>query len=197
VELVRSGQFGPLRYVYSDRLSFGKIRTEEDVIWSYAPHDLSMVLTLAGAEPEEVTAQGTAFVNAGIADFGTLQMRFSGGLRADIRVSWMHYKKVQQIVAVCDRATLVFTDSETDWERKLVVHEHRIERANGAVTPNLGEEYFVTVPYAEPLREECRHFLDSIAAGRPPLTDGKEGGAVLRVLRRASEALLAESQHRP
>ncbi len=189
LDLARGGDFGALRYVYSDRLSLGKIRTEEDVVMSFAPHDISMVLALAGEEPADVAAQGAAFVTPGIADIGALQLRFPSGLRADIRVSWMHYKKLQQIVAVCDRASIVFEDSEPDWGRKLSVIEHSVDRDDGMVTPRRGEARFIELPYAEPLKEECRHFLDSIANSSPPLTDGREGRAVLRVLQRAGAAM--------
>lgn len=187
LEIVQSGEYGRLRYVYSDRLSLGKIRTEEDVLWSFAPHDLSMVLALANAEPISVTAAGAAMVNAAIADFATLQLSFADGLKADIRASWLHFRKVQQIVAICDRATIVFEDSEPDWTRKLTVHPHQIAVDDaGYPVPQRGEKFHVDVPQAEPLKEECRHFLACISGEAQPATDGAEGRRVLSVLRRAS-----------
>src|SRR5205085_11751312 len=127
LEIVRSGKYGRLRYIYSDRLNLGKIRTEENVMWSFAPHDISMVLALAGEEPDRVTAQGAAFVTPPIADIVSVQLKFPGGVQAAIRSSWIHFEKAQQLVAICDDATIVFEDSQTEWGRKLGVHEHLIE----------------------------------------------------------------------
>jgi predicted dehydrogenase len=188
LEIVKSGDHGRLRHVSSDRMSLGKIRTEENVLWSFAPHDVSMVLALAGAEPQTVSAQGASFVNAGIADVASMQMGFMGGLTADIRASWMSHRKLQQCIAVCDRATIVFEDSEKDWNRKLSIHPHSITFENGLPVPKRGDVSYVSVVEAEPLLEECQHFLDCIK-GATPLTDGAEGRAVLRVLQRAAESM--------
>ena len=187
--IVGSGELGDLRFIYSDRMSLGKIRTEEDVLWSFAPHDLSMVLALAGEEPVNVQAQGCAFTGPTIADVATMQLAFTKGLRAEIRSSWMNYRKVQQIVAICDRGTVVFEDSQPDWSKKLAVHKHAIELVEGAPTPVRGEASFVEVPHAEPLKQECAHFVDCMAGEALPLTDGSEGRAVLRALQRATESM--------
>ena len=194
LEIVGSGDYGTLRYVYSDRMSLGKIRTEEDVLWSFAPHDVSMVLALAGAEPRMVTAQGAAFVNPAINDYATAQLTFAGGLKADIRTTWLSYKKVQQCVAICDLGTIVFEDSEKDWGRKLAVHLHTIEIEDGLPVPKRGAVRYVEVEHAEPLKEECAHFMTCITEDRAPLTNGAEGLAVLRVLRRATEAMRDQSK---
>lgn len=193
LEIVQSGEHGVLRYVYSDRMSLGKIRTEEDVLWSFAPHDVSMVLALAGEEPVGVSAQGQDFVNTGIADYATAQLRFASGLKADIRTSWMSYKKVQICVAICDQATIVFEDSEPDWGKKLAVHPHEVVMENGYPVPKRGAMHYVDVAKGEPLKEECTHFLGCLD-GAAPLTNGTEGRAVLRVLRRASEAMQASGR---
>lgn len=191
LEIVGSGELGRLRYVYSDRMSLGKIRTEEDVLWSFSPHDISMVLALAGGRsPTEVTAQGAAIVQSGIADIATLQLAFADGLKADIRASWLHYRKVQQIVAICEQGTVVFEDSAADWSRKLMVHPHRIAPdPAGIPVPARGEAYPVKVDQAEPLKAECAHFLGCIAGSHPARTDGAEGRSVLDVLQRASNAM--------
>lgn len=189
LELVGSGKFGGLRYVASERLSLGKIRTEEDVLWSFAPHDISMVLALAGEAPAGVTAQGAAFINPSINDFVTAQLAFPGGLKAELRASWMHYRKVQRLTAICDNATLVFEDSEPEWSRKLAIHAHSVTEQNGVPIPSRGEVSYVEVGRAEPLKLECTHFLDCIAGRARPRTDGSEGKDVLRVLRQATEAM--------
>jgi UDP-2-acetamido-3-amino-2,3-dideoxy-glucuronate N-acetyltransferase len=186
LELVRSGEYGPLRYIHSDRMSLGKVRREENVLWSFAPHDISMALALAGEEPDRVTAQGARFLNPSIEDIATVQLGFPGGVEAGIRVSWIHFRKLQQIVAVCDRGSIVFDDSEPEWGHKLAVYEHSIDRSAGVPVPKRADQHYVEAEFAEPLRCECQHFLDRIADGRSPLTDGREGRAVLRVLQRAS-----------
>ena len=194
MEIVHSGEVGGLRYVYSDRQSLGKIRSEENVLWSFAPHDISMVLALIDEQPIEVTAQGAAFVDPAIADVATVQLMFAGGVRADIRVSWLHFRKVQQIVALCERGTIVFEDSQPEWNRKLSIHEHVVELENGVPVPRRGPVRYIDAPYEEPLRNECVHFLQCIAEGKGPLTDGREGKAVLRVLQQASSAMAGHAR---
>lgn len=191
LKLVRSGEYGKVRYIHSDRMSLGKVRTEEDVLWSFAPHDISMVLALAGEEPDTVTAQGAPILNPAIADIATAQLGFPSGVQASIKASWLNFRKVQQIAAVCDRATIVFEDSEPEWSRKLSVYEHSFEMQQGRPVLRRGEQRYVEVPVDEPLKCECRHFLERVADGQPALTDGSEGRAVLRVLRRANADMAA------
>lgn len=191
LEMVRSQEYGRLRYIYSDRLNLGKIRVEEDVLWSFAPHDISMVLALAGEEPRQVSAQGAAFVTPPISDIASVQLKFPSGVRAAIRASWFHFEKVQQLVAICDHAAIVFEDSQPEWGRKLAVHEHLVETENGIPVPRRGQIRYVEIPAAEPLRLECAHFLSCMAGQSRALTDGREGRAVLRVLQRATDAMVA------
>jgi predicted dehydrogenase len=194
LEIVSSGDHGALRHVYSDRMSLGKIRTEENVLWSFAPHDVSMVLALVGTEPQLVSAQGASFVTSGIADVASMHMSFAGGVTADIRTSWVSHKKLQQCIAVCDRASVVFEDSEKEWSRKLSVHPHVITVENELPVPKRGEVSYVEVPEAEPLLAECQHFVECLH-GALPLTNGAEGRAVLRVLQRATESMRAAEGH--
>ncbi|WP_207789996.1 Gfo/Idh/MocA family protein [Sphingosinicella humi] len=189
-KLVESGALGRLRYIYSNRLSLGKFRTEEDVLWSFAPHDLSMVLALADAMPDRVSAQGASFVTDGIVDWCTCQLGFPSGLSGHIQVSWAHPFKEQRLVVVGDEAMAVFEDSEPEWGRRLALYRHRID-CNGPVpVPDKAEAEFVMVPRAEPLRSECEHFIMSIVSGVTPRTDGEEGLRVLKVLDRARRDLM-------
>lgn len=192
LELVRSGRYGPLRYVYSDRLSLGKIRTEENVLWSFAPHDISMILALAGEEPIAVTAQGMAMIDPAIEDWSTVQLTFPSGVRGEIRTSWLHYAKVQKIVAVCRDASIVFEDSAADWDCKLAVHPYAIAIENGLPVPKRGEAIYPDTPFAEPLKLECQHFISCIVEDRAPLTDASEGKAVLKVLQAAESSMKAD-----
>lgn len=188
-EMVRSGAIGELTYVYSNRMSLGKFRIEENVLWSFAPHDVSMILSLVDAECVGVTAQGAAIVSPGIEDWALLQLNFANGLKAHIQASWLHPFKEQRLVAIGNQGMLVFEDSVPEWDGKLRLYRHRID-CNGPVpVPHPAAAVTITVEKTEPLRNECQHFLDCIANGTTPLTDGVEGLAVLNVLRRASDAL--------
>ena len=187
-DLVRQGALGRLQYIYSNRLNLGKIRREEDILWSFAPHDISMILSLVGQEPERVTAEGGAYLHKTIADVTTTHLAFAGGERAHIFVSWLHPFKEQKLIVVGDRAQAVFNDGEP-WERKLQLYPHRIEWRDTMPVPEKAEAEPVSLETGEPLRLECAHFLESIAKGTTPRTDGREGVRVLKVLAQASAAL--------
>ncbi len=186
---VEKGALGRILYVYSNRLSLGKFRTEENVLWSFAPHDISMILGLVGEEPDGVTAQGTVAFTPGVADLVTAQMSFPGGARAHVLVSWMHPFKEQSLVVIGDKAMAVFEDSHPEWEQKLVIYPHRIDRSGLVPLPVKAESERVVVEKGEPLKAECRHFVAAIENGTAPITDAREGLAVLKVLDAAERAL--------
>lgn len=188
-DMVMAGDIGRLRYVYSNRLSLGKFRGEENVLWSFAPHDISMILGLVGAEPTSVTAQGVASFQPGIADLATAQMCFPDGSRAHVMASWMHPFKEQRLVVIGEKAMAVFEDSQPAWEDKLLVYRHVIDISGPVPNPRKADAERVDVAKAEPLKEECRHFAECIESGLRPRTDGREGLAVLRVLDSAERAL--------
>lgn len=188
-ELVRSGAIGELSYVYSNRMSLGKFRIEENVLWSFAPHDVSMILSLVDSDCTGVSAQGAAIVTPGIEDWALLQLRFANGLKGHIQTSWLHPFKEQRLVAIGSEGMLVFEDSTPEWENKLRLYRHRIDKDGPVPVPHPAVAEAIVVEKSEPLRNECQHFLDCVAKGEPPLTDGSEGLAVLNVLRRASDAL--------
>ena len=187
-EVVREGRLGRLRYLYSNRLNLGKIRSEEDILWSFAPHDISMILALVGQEPNWVDAVGGYYLHDQIADVTTTHLSFPGGERAHIFVSWLHPFKEQKLVVVGTDAMAVFDDSEP-WERKLVLFPHRVNWKDGAPVPQKADPVPMSLEPSEPLRAECQHFLECIATGDSPRTDGHEGLRVLSVLGRASTAL--------
>ena len=190
-ELVSSGALGRINYIYSHRLNLGKIRREENILWSFAPHDISMILALADETPESVLATGGNYLHQKIADVTTTHLAFPSGLRAHIFVSWLHPFKEQKLVVVGDRKMAVFNDTLT-WEDKLLLYPHEISWQNNLPVPAKADPERVKIDQAEPLRKECQHFLDSIASGTPPLTDGAEGLRVLRVLN-AGQASLNDS----
>jgi len=187
-ELASNGELGRINYIYSHRLNLGKIRREENILWSFAPHDISMILSLAGEEPENVYATGGNYLHKKIADVTTTHLEFPSGLRAHIFVSWLHPFKEQKLVVVGDSKMAVFDDTQS-WPDKLLLYPHKIKWQNNIPVPTKGEPERLNIPQTEPLRLECKHFLECITTGKQPLTDGKEGVQVLKVLN-ASQASL-------
>ena len=187
-EMVRGGKIGRLQYLYSTRVNLGKIRREEDILWSFAPHDISMILSLVGEEPDRVTAVGSNFLHQRIADTTITHMSFPSGQSAHIFVSWLHPFKEQRLVVVGEHGMLVFDDTRP-WEEKLRRYGHEINWIDGRPEPVKAEAETIAVDADEPLKRECEHFLDCIAQGTRPRTDGAEGVRVLSVLARASESL--------
>jgi UDP-2-acetamido-3-amino-2,3-dideoxy-glucuronate N-acetyltransferase len=190
-EMACAGELGRINYIYSHRLNLGKIRREENILWSFAPHDISMILALAGEEPASVLTTGGNYLHQQIADVTTTHLEFSSGLRAHIFVSWLHPFKDQKLVVVGDRKMAVFDDTQP-WQDKLLLYPHQINWKNHMPIPHKAEPERVQIAEAEPLRDECRHFLDCVSNGSQPITDGQEGLKVLRVLN-ASQTSLNES----
>ena len=180
-ELKDSGELGRINYIYSNRLNLGKIRREENIFWSFAPHDISMILSLAGEKPKNVMATGGCYLHQKIADVTTAHMEFSSGLRSHIFVSWLHPFKEQKLVVVGDRKMVVFDDTQP-WEDKLLLYPHKIEWENNIPVPHKAKAERIVVPQSEPLKGECQHFLDCMTESRQPVTDGAEGLTVLSVL---------------
>jgi len=188
--LLARGELGKLHYMTSNRLNLGKIRREENALWSFAPHDISVILSLAGDQlPEKVLCMGEGFLNNGVADTTFTALRFPGGIRAHAYVSWLNPFKEQKLTVVGSEGMVVFDDTRP-WNEKLVIHRHYLTWANGQVpTPNKSVGEQVPVPEAEPLREECLHFLECCDTRKQPRTDGAEGLRVLRVLQAAQQSL--------
>jgi len=187
-ETAGKGELGRINYIYSHRLNLGKIRREENILWSFAPHDISMILALAGEEPERVEAIGGNYLHKKIADVTTTHLDFPSGLKAHIFVSWLHPFKEQKLVVVGDRKMAVFDDTKP-WADKLLLYPHEIRWENGAPVPAKADPERVEVPQAEPLRLECEHFIACIRTGNKPLTDGAEGLRVLKVLKESQRSL--------
>jgi UDP-2-acetamido-3-amino-2,3-dideoxy-glucuronate N-acetyltransferase len=187
-ELAASGELGRIDYIYSHRLNLGKIRREENILWSFAPHDISMILALAGEEPERVMCVGGNYLHKRIADVTTTHLDFPSGLKAHIFVSWLHPFKEQKLVVVGERKMAVFDDTRP-WGEKLLLYAHQIKWEGNVPVPARAEPEAVEVPETEPLRAECEHFLECIATGARPLTDGREGLRVLKVLNASQVAL--------
>ena len=187
-ELVAGGKLGRINYICSHRLNLGKIRREENILWSFAPHDISMILSLVGEEPESVSATGGNYLHQKIADVTTTHLEFSSGIKAHIFVSWLHPFKEQKLVVVGDRKMVVFDDTKP-WPDKLLLYSHKINWQDNVPIPAKAEPEVVDMPEEEPLRLECEHFLWCITNGQTPRTDGHEGLRVLRILNASQRSL--------
>jgi UDP-2-acetamido-3-amino-2,3-dideoxy-glucuronate N-acetyltransferase len=190
-ELIACGALGRIEYMYSNRLNMGKIRSEENILWSFAPHDISVLLAILGEQPRSVTCEGGYYLSHDVADVTFSHFAFANGVHAHIFVSWLHPFKEQRLVVVGSDKMAVFDDTASD---KLVLYSHRVEwkdRIPNAVKANSEP---VKLEQAEPLKNECLEFLESLQTRRRPLTDGGEGLRVLRVLNACQESLDA---HRP
>jgi UDP-2-acetamido-3-amino-2,3-dideoxy-glucuronate N-acetyltransferase len=191
-ELVQQGELGKLLYMYSSRMNLGKLRAEENILWSFAPHDISAMLSLLGELPERVSAHGGFFLNSKIADTTLTSCDFKSGVKAHIFVSWLHPFKEQKLALVGDRKMAVFDDLEKD--RKLVLYAHRIQWRDRAPFAEKDGGEVVPLPELEPLKEECRHFLECIRTRSRPRTDGSSAARVLQVLEACEESLHQEGQ---
>jgi|TARA_Y100000294_G_scaffold174742_1_gene193370 predicted dehydrogenase len=187
-EICRSGALGKVQYVYSHRLNLGKFRTEENILWSFAPHDISMILGLLGDGLESVSATGHSYLNHDVADVTTTHLKFADGQAAHVFVSWLHPFKEQRLVVVGEEGMAVFDDM-LDWTEKISVFPHRVDWNNGLPVPAEADREFIALEKSEPLEVECRHFLHCMETGEAPRTDGREGLRVLRVLDAAQRSI--------
>ena len=185
-ELIEQGELGKIRYVISNRLNLGKIRTEENALWSFAPHDIAVILRLVGAMPIQIVATGGAYVTPNIADVTVTQLLFDNGVRSHVFVSWLHPFKEQKLVVIGSKKMASFDDIS----KELVLHDQRVDWHEGQPVPVKGEGTKVAFDAAEPLACECQHFIDAVRAQRNPLTDGASGVRVLEVLHAAQRSLM-------
>jgi UDP-2-acetamido-3-amino-2,3-dideoxy-glucuronate N-acetyltransferase len=189
-QLLALGELGKLQYITSNRLNLGKVRREENVLWSFAPHDISVILSLVGDElPDQVRCIGDAYLNQGVADVTLTTLRFPGGVNAHVHVSWMNPFKEQKLTVVGSHAALVFDDT-LPWKEKLVLYRQPLVWSGGRVpAANKSSPEMLDVPEEEPLRLECAHFIECCDQRKAPITDSREGLRVLRVLNAAQQSL--------
>lgn len=186
---VRQGELGTVHYITSNRLSLGKFRREENVLWSFAPHDLSVILSLAGDKvPDNVQCAGGSFLTSGVEDVVVAQLSFANGLRAHVYASWLNPFKEQKLTVVGSQAMAVFDDTQP-WAEKLALYRGLVAHGPNGPVPKKGAPEFAAVPEVEPLRAECQHFLDCCRDRSIPRTDGEEGLRVLRVLQATQSSL--------
>jgi UDP-2-acetamido-3-amino-2,3-dideoxy-glucuronate N-acetyltransferase len=186
-QIVTRGDLGRLLYIYSNRLNLGKVRQVENILWSFAPHDIAVICSLVGAAPVRVTSSGGTYLQTGVEDVTVTNLEFEGGVRAHIFVSWLHPYKEQKLVVVGDKRMAVFDDTARDG--KLRVYDKGIEWKAGVPVPRQTSETLLFFDETEPLRLECEEFVTSIRTGRRPLTDGPSALRVLQVLEASQTSL--------
>lgn len=185
-ELITRGELGKLQYVYSTRLNIGRVRREENILWSFAPHDISTILTLVGESPNRVHATGGTYLQQGVPDVTLTVMEFPGGVRGHVFVSWLHPIKEQKLIVIGDRKMAVFDDQAKD---KLVVFPHQVEWIDRVPVAHRADGEIVPIESEEPLAAECRHFLECVERRLTPRTDGAEALRVLEVLQASQLSL--------
>ena len=190
-ELTASGELGEeIYYIYGNRLNLGKLRADENALWSLGAHDVSVVLYLADEEPIEVEAHGESYVRPGVEDVVFCFMRFPSGLTAHLHLSWLDPHKERRFTVVGSQKMATFDDMEL--ERKLTVYDKGFDedsRTYGEYITRSGDVFSPRIPNVEPLRVECEHFIDAIRSGQPPRSDGASGLRVVRVLEQLQRSL--------
>lgn len=193
-KIIGRGTLGKVQYIYSNRLNIGKLRTEENILWSFAPHDISIILMLLEREPREVVAFGGDYLNRGVCDTTMTTLDF-GDVRAHIFVSWLHPFKEQKLVVVGSEGMAVFDDVVKD---KLVLYPHKVEWREGRIpVAHKADHQVIPLEQKEPLREELAHFAECVSGRTAPRTDGREGLRVLRILEKAEESLQKRARNTP
>ncbi|HEX5136846.1 MAG TPA: Gfo/Idh/MocA family oxidoreductase [Planctomycetota bacterium] len=186
-------ELGRIRCVAAQRLNFGQLRTDENVLFSLGPHDLSIMLELFGEMPLSVAAQGSAFVREGIEDLSFLTLRFPGGGIGHLHLSWLDPHKVRRLTVVGERKMAVFDDMEP--REKVRVFDSAVEAPNGTwvygenLSLRTGDIFLPSFPATEPLAVEIAHFVDCVRHNRPPRTGGEEGIRVVKILAAAQESM--------
>ena len=191
--MVDRGDLGELYYIYSQRVNLGKVRRDESALWSFAPHDISVILHLLGMEPIDVVARGSAFLQGRVEDVVFVDLRFPGGKLAHVHVSWLDPHKLRKFTVVGSQKMVVFDDMEAS--EKVRVYDKGVDRAGqvvsygDALTVRSGDIVIPRISLQEPLRIECQHFVDCIRERKTPITDGHDGLRVVRVLAAAQASL--------
>jgi predicted dehydrogenase len=189
-ELLDGGELGALYYLYGNRLNLGKLRADENALWSLGAHDVSVVLHLIGEEPSECLAHGHSYVREGVEDVVFCYLRFPSGTVAHLHLSWLDPHKERRLTVVGARRMATFDDMQL--EGKLTVYDKGFDedvRSWGEYIARSGEIFSPHIPNVEPLRVECEHFIECIRSGAAPRSDGHSGLRVVRVLERLQRSL--------
>lgn len=199
-DLILRGELGEIYYIYSQRLNLGVVRQDVNAMWNLAPHDVSIALRWLGNMPTAVSARGHTYLQDGIEDVVYADLEFPDGVAVHIHVSWLDPGKVRSTTVVGSRKMVVYDDGSTD--AKVQIFDKGIDRAHmdGSLgefdsfggfqlTQRAGDVLIPKIDFPEPLKRECAHFVECVAEGKRPTTDGENGRRVVQVLQAADESL--------
>jgi predicted dehydrogenase len=190
--MIQSGELGPLYYIYTQRVNLGRIRGDENALWSFAPHDISQILYMLDMEPTDVSVRGQSYIQAGIEDVAFVSLYFENRIMAHIHLSWLDPHKVRKTTIVGADKMAVFDDAEAT--EKLRIYDNHAEvpaaRTYGeAIQVRFGDILIPRVDMTEPLKIECQHFVDCMTTRSTPVSDGRDGLRVVRILEAAQQSL--------
>ena len=192
-ELIDSGELGEIRYIYSQRLNLGTVRRDENALWNFAPHDVSVILYLLGLTPTDVSARGQAYLQNGIEDVVFMTLNFDDRAMGHVHVSWLDPHKIRRITIVGSKRMALFDDMEPTEKLKIYDKGAELNTDYDSFAEYVGLRFGdITLPHirvGEPLRTECDHFLDCVRTRATPLSDGLDGLRVVQVLEAASTSL--------
>jgi predicted dehydrogenase len=191
-EMIASGSLGNIHYIYTQRVNLGIIRQDESALWSFAPHDLSVILYLLEEEPTIVSAHGESYIQKGIEDVVFLSLRFKDGKMANIQLSWLDPHKLRKVTIVGSKKMVVFDDMEAS--EKLKIYDKGVGSPSYAtygeyLTLRFGDITIPSIKMKEPLRAEAEHFVQCMASRRKPKTGGEDGLKVVNILVAAQQSL--------
>jgi len=190
--LIQEGELGDIYYLYSQRVNLGIVRKDENALWSFAPHDVSVMLHLLEQEPDTVSARGECYLQEGIEDVVFVNLHFADGKMAQVQVSWLDPHKIRRLTIVGSQKMAVFDDVES--AEKVRIYDKAAEQRNyesygEAITLRFGDVVIPHINMVEPLKVECQHFVACVREGKAPRSDGRDGLRVVRVLAAAQRSL--------
>ncbi|MBD05458.1 MAG: oxidoreductase [Gemmatimonadetes bacterium] len=199
-DLIEARELGQVYYIYSQRLNLGVVRQDVNALWNLAPHDISIAMRWLKREPLRVAARGYTYLQAGVEDVVYLDLEFEGGVAVHIHVSWLDPGKVRRMTVVGSRKMVVYDDASTEGKIQLFdkgIDREQLDDSLGEfdsfgkfqLTQRAGDVLIPKIDFSEPLKRECNHFVQSVVEGRRPLTDGRNGLRVVRVLEAATRSL--------
>ena len=190
--LIEAGDLGDLYYLYTQRVNLGIVRRDENALWSLAPHDISVILYLLGQEPDAVSARGECYLQPDIEDVVFANLHFADGKMAQLQLSWLDPHRIRRLTVVGSRKMVVFDDVESS--EKVRIYDKSAERPEydsygDSISLRFGDVVIPRLEMAEPLKLECQHFAECVRSGQTPLSDGRDGLRVVRVLEAAQASL--------
>jgi predicted dehydrogenase len=199
-DYVQQGELGDVLYIYAQRLNLGRVRHDVNALWNFGPHDVSIMLYLLDRSPIEVSARGFAYLQPDIEDVVFMTLVFPGQVSAHVHISWLDPHKVRQMTVVGNRKMAVYDDASVD--ARIMLYDRGVDRVPTADSPSDFKTFAefqlrlrsgdVTIPafdFPEPLQVECQHFVDCILSGEAPLTNGRHGLEVVKVLAAAQRSM--------